>query len=150
VLEAYSHPTTGMRCGQAGGRPAPRLSLSDRPTLAPSPPLVTVTLLNHGLWKLPPTPCTRYVPGGRSLASKRPCSRLTTMKVRRFSSFFSFTKAPATGCPDASLMTPVTVPLFCADAPDEAAINTAPVAIPTARIRVTFLRDMDSSLWLPA
>src|SRR5712691_5369946 len=67
-----------------------------------------------------------------------------TMKVNRFWSFFNFTKAPVTGRPDASFTTPVTVPLFCADATDETAISTAPVAIPTARLRETFLSD----IWL--
>jgi hypothetical protein len=36
------------------------------------------------------------------------------MKVRRRSSFFNFTKAPATGCPDASRTMPSTIALwFC-------------------------------------
>src|SRR5262245_20987420 len=65
-----------------------------------------------------------------------------TMKVSRFWSFFNLTKAPATGCPDASLTTPVTVPLFCAEATDATPNSAAPAAMPTASVRVTYLRDM--------
>src|SRR3954452_21425720 len=65
------------------------------------------------------------------------------MKVRRFSSFFSFTKAPDTGCPDASLMTPETVPLFWADVIDETAISAALAAMPAARLLVTFVSGIE-------
>src|SRR5580704_18623894 len=68
-----------------------------------------------------------------------------TMKVNRRSAFFSFTKAPVTGCPEALLTTPCTEPLSSAAQADCVAINTIP-AIPTARFRVTFRRVMGLSL----
>src|SRR3990172_6143108 len=37
-----------------------------------------------------------------------------TINVRRFSAFFSFTKAPESSSPEALLTTPCTLPLFCA------------------------------------
>src|SRR5262245_10984491 len=123
-----------MRCGHAGGSIGPRCLLSDRPTLA-SPPAPTSTLLNQSLWWPPAMPCTRYWPGGRSLAENCPRSPLTTMKVRRLASFFNFTNAPAIGCPDASLTTPCTAPLSAA-ATAPAANSIAVAAMPARSLPV--------------
>src|SRR5262245_40870272 len=58
------------------------------------------------------------------------------MKVKRFASFFNFTKAPVTGFPDASFTTPVTMPLLCADATDSVAISMAAAAAPADKFRL--------------
>src|SRR5262245_9567947 len=122
-----------MRCGHAGGSIGPRCLLSDRPTLA-SPPDATSTLVNQSLWWPPATPCTRYWPGGRSLAWNWPRSPLTTMKVSRLASFFNLTNAPAIGCPDASLTTPCTEPLSAAESGEAA--NSIAVAMPARSLPV--------------
>src|SRR5258708_6034892 len=67
-----------------------------RGAVALSPPS-TLTGADWTLAKPPPTPWTVYLPGGRSVASKRPWSWLGTMKVRRRSALVNFTRAPVTG-----------------------------------------------------
>jgi hypothetical protein len=47
------------------------------------------------------------------------------MKVNRLSAFFNFTKAPASGDPEASLTTPWTLPVFCAHSELQATAKTA-------------------------
>src|SRR6516162_11499684 len=64
------------------------------------------------------------------------------MKVSRRSAFFTLTKAPTTGLPEASLTTPCTEPRSSAAKAEWVATKATPAAIPTARFRVTFLSDM--------
>src|SRR5438876_3218017 len=58
-----------------------------------------------------------------------------TRKVNRRSPFFNFTKAPVTGSPFASLMTPCTEPRSSAAQTDWLATSTVPAAINAARFR---------------
>jgi len=130
--------SSGTRYGHAGGRIVPCLLASARSIFALLPPS-TVTGADLLLSKPAPMPWTVYWPGGRSPASKRPWSWLTTMKVRWRSALMSFTMAPATGCPAASLTTPCTTPRSSAA---WAAAAMAPKAALAARYRVKFLNVM--------